>query len=245
MKITLTTIMVLSLTINCYCQKQWTFVTNDVDGIEKTGIIDDSGNILVPINYDRVFRDGDFFFLQNNKLWGCCKKGGEIVIPLEYEHIGLKVGENLVRVKKEGKWGFVDLNNSLIIDFKFDFACNFNNGKAFVILNNEKAYIDKNGNFIESQIHSKVYCPEDYSTAVELKNQFQDSLLIIFNENGKFGVKEKKSNSVIIPADFDEIGNYCYGTILVKKNNKWGAFFDTGKLISEPKYKSIGVFWSE
>ena len=245
MKLLFTLIVFLLVSTFGYNQKLWTFVTEDINGKDKTGIINDSGSILVPIKYDRVFKDGEVFFLQNNKLWGCCKKGGQILIPLQYDDIGLKVGENLVRVKKAGKWGFVDLKNNLLIDYKFDFACNFIKGTAFTILGQTIGFIDKKGNLVSLSKKVQDYCPEDLATDVELKNQFQDSILIIVKENGKFGVKEKKSSKVIIPAVYDEIGDYYFGTILVKKNNKWGACFDSGKLITEPKYKSIGVFWKE
>lgn len=245
MKIILYLTLFLSITISGYSQKQWTFVSDDVGGKTKTGIIDGNGNIIVPIKYDQVFKDGDIFFLQNDKLWGCCKKGGQILIPLEYDDIGLKIGENLVRVKKGRKWGFVDLNNSLVIGFKYDFACNFNKGKAYTVTGKTTAYIDKKGNLVSSLNNVQDYCPEDLSEDIALKNQFQDSVLIVFKENEKLGVKEKRTNKIIIPANFDEIGDYFYGTILVKKNNKWGAYFDTGKLITEPKYKSIGIFWNE
>lgn len=235
----------LSITISAYSQKQWTFVTQDIDGIEKTGIISDTGRILVPVKYDRVFKDSNVFFLENDKFWGCCNETGKILIPLIYEDIGLKVGEKLVRVKKAGKWGFVDLNNNILIDFKFDFACNFRNGKAYTAIGSAFGFIDKKGDKISSSNKAQDYCPEDLAPAADLKNQFEDSLLLIVNEKGKFGVIEKRSGKKIIPVIYDEIGDYYLGTILVKKDNKWGAYFDTGKLITEPKYKSIGVFWRE
>lgn len=245
MKIFFAITVLLSLAIAGYGQKRWAFVTQNIDGIEKTGIIEGTGKVLVPIKYDRVFRDNNIFFLQNNKLWGCCNKTGKVLIPLIYEDIGIKVGEGLVRVKKNGKWGFVDINNNIVIDFKYDFACNFSKGKAYTIIGHSSGSIDKRGNKISSSSKIQDYCPEDLDTTVELKNQFEDSLLGIVKGKGKFGVSEKISGKKIIPMIYDEIGDYYYGTILVKKNNRWGAYFDTGKLITEPKYKSIGIFWTE
>ena len=233
------------ITISAYSQKQWAHVTQDVDGIEKTGIISDNGTILVPVKYDRVFKDSNVFILENNKLWGCCNKSGSVLIPLVYDDIGLKVGENLVRVKKAGKWGFVDLNNNTVIDFIFDFACNFKNGKAYAAIGEMLGFIDTKGNRVSTSTEAHDYCPEDLVTVADLKNQFEHGLLLIINENGKFGVVEKSSGKKIIPVIYDEIGDYYLGAILVRKDNKWGAYFDTGKLITEPKYKSIGVFWRE
>jgi len=245
MRIIISLSLFLSLALTAFGQKRWTFVTQDIDGIEKTGIIDEYGKILVPVMYDRVFRDSNIFFVRNNELWGCTDDAGKVLIPLEYEDIGLKVGEDLVRVKKAGKWGFVDLSNKLVIDFRFDFACNFKAGKAYTIMGESIGYIGKKGDKVSSTNKVIEYCVEDTDTAVELRNQFYDSLLVIVKEKGKFGVVEKSSGTKIIPAIYDEIGDYFYGAILVKKGIKWGAYFDTGKLITEPKYKSIGIFWSE
>ena len=245
MKIIASLILFFSISLSSYCQIQWSIVSNEIDGKKKNGIIDESGNILVPVLYDRIYKDGDFYFIKNDKYWGCCKKGGKILIPLVYDDIGLKVGEELIRVKKNGLWGFVDLNNTLVIDYKFDFACNFDNGKAYTALGNTFAFIDKKGKIVSKLSSNQKYCPENLSTDVELKNQFKDSILIVFKENDKFGVKEKSNDKIIVPANFDEIGNYFFGVILVKKNNKWGAYYETGKLITEPIYNSIGIFWKE
>ncbi len=237
--------ILFSFTISGYGQKRWAFVAQDINGIEKTGIIGDDGKLLVPVKYDGVYRDNNIFFLKNDKLWGCCDITGKVLVPLIYDDIGLKVGESLVRVKKAGKWGFVDLSNNIVIDFKFDFACNFSEGKSYTIIGASKGFIDKKGNKISSTNDIQDYCPEDLDTLADLKNQFKDSLLVIVNEKGKYGVVKSSTGEKIVPAIYDEIGNYYFGKILVKKNNLWGAYFDTGKLITEPKYISISVFWSE
>jgi hypothetical protein len=225
-----------------FSQTRWAHVTMENNGIEKTGIINSTGELLVPVNYNMILGDGKFFFVKQNKLWGCYSNKKNI-IPVVYEDIGTKISEQLVRVKQKGKWGFVDLSNKTIIDFKFDFACNFYDGKAYAKIGQQAMYINKQGEILNTTNKERDFCFEDSDTTVGIKNQFKDSVLQIKQQKGKFGVIELKTKKVIIPIKYDEISRYFHNTILVRKGKSWGAYFDDGKLITTPKYKSIGIFW--
>jgi hypothetical protein len=231
------------LSIKCISQKRWAHVSIDSSGIKLTGIINDKGELIVPTRFQTILGDNGFYFVRKNELWGCYDNRGNNIIPVVYEGIGPRISEGLARVKKTGKWGFVDLSNKIIIDFKYAFACNFESGKAYVNNDLFAGYINKKGETIEKTSKKNTFCSENLSPDVEIRNQFRDSLLVIRANNGKFGVVESKTNKIIIPFQFDEIGNYNLGTILVRLGNKWGAYFDSGILITEPMYQSIGIFW--
>lgn len=49
----------------------------------------------------------------------------------------------------DGKWGFINTNGQLVIDYLFDkVTSSFSNGKARVVLNGASCTIDKNGNVV-------------------------------------------------------------------------------------------------
>ena len=54
----------------------------------------------------------------------------EVIAP-QYEDAGL-FSEGLAAVKKDGKWGYIDTENNVVIPFRYDWACDFWEGYALV-----------------------------------------------------------------------------------------------------------------
>ncbi|MDB5202899.1 MAG: serine/threonine protein kinase [Ferruginibacter sp.] len=213
------------------------------DGHVKFGILSESGELLVPANFENIVRNDPYYFVKQDGLWGCYTKG-KIFIPAAYEAVSFKITSKLIKVKKNSKWGFVDFNNNVKIDFKYDQACNFDNGLALVQLDGKNYLINQDDKIIKSGVAGREFCMEDLSEDVAIKNQFSDSLLQIRKSDGKYGVVEIATGKVIIPFNYDEIKDYFNGIIKVRKDSKWGAYKDNGILITEPKYDSIGIFWA-
>ncbi|MBC7862986.1 MAG: WG repeat-containing protein, partial [Bacteroidia bacterium] len=233
----------LILCLKNYSQTKFAHVTVNISGKEKKGLLNESGELILPAIYDYIFADSTFYFVGNDSLWGCLDEKGQIVLPIKYQDISWKISEGLVRIKNNNKWGFVNLKDSVIVGFNYDFACNFYSGKAYVKNNADKFYINRTGEKLSNTNEDMNYCLEDVDTTAEIKNQFDDKLLIPQKEAGKFGVLVKKTKQIIIPFEYDEIGLYNNNIILVRSGNMWGAYTDQGKLITVPKYSSIGLFW--
>ena len=242
MKNVIAFLLFLLITFHSYSQHKWAHVTLDSNAVERTGILSEDGDLLVPVDYDMIIGREGFYFVEKNKKWGCYYNK-ENIIPVMYDDIACRISEQLVRVNQNGKWGFVDLTNKLMINFKFDFACNFDEGKAYAKMGNKYVYIDKHGEILNTTNENREFCWEDTDTTVSVTSQFKDSVLMIQEKNGKFGVVASGTNKIVLPFLYDEIGTYFRNTILVRIGNKWGAWLDNGKLITEPKYKSIGIFW--
>ncbi|MEM1134766.1 MAG: TIR domain-containing protein [Bacteroidota bacterium] len=72
----------------------------------------------------------------------------------QYETTGNSLAEGLLRVQKNGKWGYIDAFGNLTINFRFDAAENFKNGEAKVVLNNQKQVINNKGICIENCVNN-------------------------------------------------------------------------------------------
>ena len=81
--------------------------------------------------------------------WGIIDTAGNILIPFQYDNIAY-FSDDLLCVKKDNKYGYVDLLNKVQIPFVYDIAWDFNNGKAEVLQNNQRFYINKNGERIDN-----------------------------------------------------------------------------------------------
>jgi len=64
-----------------------------------------------------------------------------------------------------------------------------------------------------------------------------------FNENGKFGFKDKETGEVVIKAIYDDVaGSFSEGLAKVKLNDKFGFIDATGKVVVEIKYDYLAAF---
>jgi hypothetical protein len=95
----------------------------------KMGCIDLKGNKILSFVYDTLhYNDGENFAFCLEGLWGLVGPGDNILLPAQYDAIGYFGSgfqsdyNDLAPVKQEGKWGFINKNNELIVSFIYDSA---------------------------------------------------------------------------------------------------------------------------
>lgn len=73
---------------------------------DKFGLINKKGEIVIPIKYDDSlwFKYG-LAEVKIGDKFGCINKKGKLIIPIKYD--GIVVGEKLIGVKLNDKWGFI------------------------------------------------------------------------------------------------------------------------------------------
>jgi hypothetical protein len=86
-------------------------------------------------------------------LGGFINKKGDLIIPLMYEYV-TSFSEGLAAVKKDGKWGFIDGNNKVVIPFIYEVTYpnlyeGFVNGRASLKKDGKSIKIDKTGKCVE------------------------------------------------------------------------------------------------
>lgn len=97
---------------------------------------------------------------------------------------------SLFLIQQEGKWGFMDSLGHVRIACQYDWADDFSEGTAAVILNDAAGYIGKSGT---------VTIPFVFDEA----NAFHGGFAIV-KKNGKFGLLHKTGKQVL-PLEFDDI----------------------------------------
>lgn len=119
--------------------------------MQKWGMIDRYGNIVVPCEYSFVD-----FMVSDEGLVKVSMGSGErdgfynvktasLTIPCKYEVVS-RFHEGLAAVKKSGKVGFINSNDETIIPFYYDAAGAFSEGFAVVERFGVDGYIDRYGN---------------------------------------------------------------------------------------------------
>lgn len=114
--------------------------------------IDHNGKTVANVPEDPFMcrSDGLLPILNNDRSIGMISSGGTLIIPTEYEDdksYTPNFSEGLLRIKKNGKFGFVDKGNNTIINFTYDIAGDFCNGFAYAKQGNSVGFINRQGKF--------------------------------------------------------------------------------------------------
>ncbi len=154
---------------------------------------------------------------------------------------------------RDGKFGFIDKNNHIVIPPKFDYAYDFHNGLAKVEINGKWGYINRKGQLV-TQLFDKISDFNDQGLAIAQNNgkyalvsrsgkviskwydkiyQFHDGLARV-KLDGKYAFVNTKGAQ--ITGWFDDAGDFAYGFARVKLNGKWGFINAEGKLVIKPQF---------
>lgn len=124
-----------------YCVK-----TND-----KWGVINDKGELIIPIQFDEIIKDGDLYIIQQGDLYGWCDKEGHIVINPQFSEIYPFGKEEITPVRSGREFGYINKKGKFILNPQFSTAGCFSEGLAPVIKSDDDddliGYIDQEGKF--------------------------------------------------------------------------------------------------
>ncbi len=141
------------------------------------------GNISIPQNKPKVSRDTKPLIRTDE----------EITCEYKYEKVG-------------NKYGYNDKNGYLVIDYQFDEAYNFFDGRAKVRIGSKYGYIDKTGDFI-------VECKYDEA------DSFSNGVALV-KISGKWGVIDKMGK-LLLACQYESI-KPLKKIYLTKQSNAWG-----------------------
>ena len=199
----------------------------------KYGFIDNNtGKIIIPCRYNFV---GEFtgkithYKDLNTGKFGYINKKEQIIVKPIYSYACSFIN-GLSEISIDGKhYGFINEDGKVVIPLEYDYLTQFNNlGYANAGINNKfSGYIDKNN--------------KKYNGDAPKKEIVSNYSLSVFNENKKFGVKDKQNNVIIEPKYKFIFINYKEKVIIVQKSFCKFAIFDfNGKQISTD-FKCIGL----
>ena len=163
-------------------------------------------------------------------------KNGEIVIDAEANNYrkAWVFSEGLAAVMKDGKIGFINAENEVVIPFQFDYSdkCRmwdfgylFHDG--YCIMTNKDGdlgLIDTTGKWIVEPAYDEIWAPHE-------------SGYRIIVDNSKHGVLDSIGN-VIYPAEYGYVDVLSDGFILTKGGKKWQVDFE-GNVIRPFLYDSV------
>ena len=124
--------------------------------------------------------------------------------------------DDLHKIMQNGKWGFADQKDRIVIEPTFEEVAFFSEGLAAVRVGDKWGFIDKTGNFV---INPKY----------DFFNDFSEGLAPV-EINDKWGFVDKTGN-VIIQPKYDAVRRFHDGLSYVKSNDEWFVIEMTGKIV--------------
>lgn len=195
----------------------------------KYGIVDSKEKIILPIEYDKIenFKNGLAKVIKNREIC-LINFEGKKVLDYEYTDSSFRFiySQKIASVKNNsGKYGFINQDNTLVIEPKYDEKMMFSEGLCRVKIGKKYGYINIKGQEVIPPIY------EDASY------RFKNGLAYIIKDN-KAGYIDTKG-TIVIPFQFDKAYDFNYGLAKVEKDGKLGLIDRTGKFILEPEYNYI------
>ncbi|SBW01901.1 conserved hypothetical protein [uncultured Dysgonomonas sp.] len=113
----------------------------------KWGVLDSSGNEVIPFIYDdmAVEFSEELLAVGKNGKYGCIDKQGSEVVPFIYDDLR-NFSEGRAAARMGNVWGFINKENKAVVPFAFETVYSYSEGLALVMQKGRNAYfIDKNG----------------------------------------------------------------------------------------------------
>ena len=200
--------------------------------------------------------NGEYYIsIDKNYNYGIVDKDMNVIIPNKYEYMDY-ISDNLIIVRNSsGKYGVIDIKEQNKVSFDYDVmhtikgtniieamilstkTLHLYNSDATRIYNEKNASIYEHDNYIEVSTDTSVsYFSND---AKELSNAevYPNNTLLSYNENGKWGFKNREGE-VVIQAIYDKVTELnANGFAGIMSDGKWGIINQTGEIISTPIYE--------
>lgn len=151
-------------------------------------------------------------------------------------------GENLFGFEKDGKYGYMDKNEKVIIQPEYSYESTyktipgFSNGYAIVRKNNKVGVIDRTGKEV-------VPIEYDYISTINLLPGYATVRKSV-NSKNQYGIMNCMQSKIVIPIEYDDLQTDS-NLVSVKQNGRWGLLDITGKQMLPPEYTSLIVYAKE
>ena len=145
----------------------------------------------------------------------------------EFDGVG-SFKEGFARVKKDGRFGYINTKGEQIVECKFDYVSDFKDGLAIVEKDGKWGYINTKGEQI-------IECKFDDAWG------FNEGLASV-QKDSKWGYINTKGEQ-IVECKFDDACDFNEGFAWVKKDGKWGRINTKGCFVIFDESKNeIEVF---
>lgn len=198
------------------------------------GLIDTDNNTIVPFKYQKIRRiNPNLFYVENSNGFSFLDNDGNLATTKNFDNIVFaSIFNELLAVKREGKWGYINHEFETVVPFEYQKAIEFEEDLAAVKRNNKFGFIDKKGQTaIPFEYDDPNIDVEDWRTSTEYKYRFYSGMTAV-RKNGYWGVIDK-DNNIIVPFEYDDVVIESFSQIKATKNGVDNLFDEHGSPIED------------
>jgi hypothetical protein len=174
------------------------------------------------------------------------------------KEVGEREGIKYFQIMENGKTGFRDLDDNIVVKPIYDNAEMFSEGLSTVQIGNKYGLIDETGRYVLplrdmeylGSVHNGLasfrandkYGFIDTTGQEKIKpqfdwvNEFSEGLCVVRNDKGKHGYIDT-TGTLIVDYEFQYAYKFENGQAKVEVKNLWGAIDNTGKFVVQPTHK--------
>lgn len=228
----------------------------------KLGVMDYNGSLLTSIAFDEIsaVKGSDYFLVRIDSARGLIDQTNKTIIPFNERLEDVIVGyqENLIAVKLDGKFGFVDRQGQLIIANRYDDIQLFSEGLAPYKLNGKWGFLNSSEELVIQPIFDEVLPFRNGISAVR-----EDNRWALIDKNGKkvesfkyTGIERLKSGKYLMTSEsgiglndadgqqimlpmYEQLQDIGNGKAIIRKNGKWGVINYDGTYVIPTLYQQV------
>ena len=219
----------------------------------KYGVLKEGGLEVLPAKFDSIYFSGKHFYtLERDAMmdrWQIYSTFGSAISSSYYEQV-FPMSEDLIALKKNGYWGYIDFSGHTVIDFIYDYAWPFKEGRAKVTYLGNQGIINTAGEWVVHANHSAVTIVNKdlfinhAGERLDLLDGLERVVYQTYNnlEPHSFGLKEitsggrigliNHSGTSVIPPQYhhisDLVGDHFY---ILMKDGRYGVIDEAGELV--------------
>ena len=191
------------------------------------GLVDTSGNVIVPPNYDYIIQKSGFYSVRKNGILDLYSRFGVKLNTARFTDFDGDHSERsprgYIKAKSNGKWGMIDSIGNVVLEPVYS-DIYMNKSYVHLVSSHWKGIALYSGEVILEPIYNSISTDEG-------------KRFFCYLENGKYGLSTTTGKPVLL-VEYDEIRISSYH-IEIKKDGKYGICDKDGQIILEAEYETV------
>lgn len=200
-----------------------------------SGVIDNQGNFIVPLGYDRIvpWSNGALMVKKGDNC-GVLRADGRIIVPVEYLNILIPSHGNTYLVENnEARWGAYSADGRMVLAVVYD---------EITATDKENTCFAVRQGTVWKFIHGDGSIASDEE--FDYVGEFSEEGLGVVRQKDKWGYVSLQGKIVINP-QFEGAQNFSGGLAAVKQQGKWGFIDAHGIVKIKPQFTEVYSGFSE
>ena len=207
----------------------------------KYGLINVNGKVCVECKYDDVgefVEETTFHPFKLNDKWGFVSKNGEVKTFFKYDEV-LNFNDSCFVASLNNKYGVIRYDDTYILEPKYDKIQYkwLGNPYTIVQLSGKMAIVNSVNNFVTGFD----YCADDFYSFPMADQYLEVSKYTEYNKK-LYGIIEYETGRVVIPCEYESLGDISEGLLYAEKNNLYGFIDINNNVVIPFKYKDAEDF---